>query len=179
MLMLIVLQRYEVYGLADAANVLGATRVRESSSLHLAHLRTGLSDVPDSLFRSRSVRIVYWHAYDMSPWCSVAARDSGKPMVDAAFGELMVTCEKALWLVDHGEQYLKPERRRPGRMVRSLLTRSSSSLGRGQSCVAGSGQMAGMCVTWHRALSFRVWGNLRCASLSGMCVDRLPYHSVG
>jgi hypothetical protein len=24
----------------------------------------------------------------------VAARDSGKPMVDAAFGEVLVTCEK-------------------------------------------------------------------------------------
>ena len=53
-----------------------------------------------------------------SPGCRVAARDSGKPMVDAAFGELMVTCEKAAWIVNNGEKYLRSERRQPGRMVR-------------------------------------------------------------
>jgi hypothetical protein len=50
--------------------------------------------------------------------CRVAARDSGKPMVDAAFGELMVTCEKAAWLADQGERYLRTEWRQPGLMVR-------------------------------------------------------------
>jgi hypothetical protein len=42
-------------------------------------------------------------------------------MVDAAFGELMVTCEKAAWLVSHGAQYLEPEQRQPGRMVNCSL----------------------------------------------------------
>ena len=46
-------------------------------------------------------------------------------MVDAAFGELMVTCEKAMWLVNSGQQHLMPERRAPGRMVR-LAARSAS-----------------------------------------------------
>jgi hypothetical protein len=48
----------------------------------------------------------------------LAVQDSGKPMVDAAFGELMVTCEKAVWLACRGEAALKPEHREPGIMVR-------------------------------------------------------------
>ena len=49
--------------------------------------------------------------------CRVAAIDSGKPLVDAAFGEVMVTCEKLWWLVSEGERYLRPERRSAGYMV--------------------------------------------------------------
>ncbi|CAK0772335.1 hypothetical protein CVIRNUC_003952 [Coccomyxa viridis] len=49
--------------------------------------------------------------------CREASRDSGKPMVDAAFGEVMVTCEKIAWLLREGERYLKPERRSPGVMM--------------------------------------------------------------
>ena len=49
--------------------------------------------------------------------CRVAALDSGKPLVDAAFGEVMVTCEKAVWLLQQGERWLRPERRSAGRMV--------------------------------------------------------------
>ena len=49
--------------------------------------------------------------------CRVSALDSGKPMVDAAFGEVMVTCEKAAWLLREGERWLRPESRSAGRMV--------------------------------------------------------------
>ena len=31
-------------------------------------------------------------------------------MVDAAFGEVIVTCEKLWWLVHEGEAFLRPER---------------------------------------------------------------------
>ena len=48
---------------------------------------------------------------------SVAARDSGKPRVDAAFGEVMTTCEKLWWLIKEGEPVLKPESRSAGRMM--------------------------------------------------------------
>ena len=48
---------------------------------------------------------------------SVCARDSGKARVDAAFGEVMTTCEKLWWLIDHGEEALKPEKRPSGRMM--------------------------------------------------------------
>lgn len=49
--------------------------------------------------------------------CNVSSIDSGKAVVDSAFGEVMVTLEKLQWLIDCGEKYLKPERRQPGRMM--------------------------------------------------------------
>lgn len=32
-------------------------------------------------------------------------------VLDAALGEIIVTCSKADWLINHGERYLKPESR--------------------------------------------------------------------
>ncbi|QPG73154.1 hypothetical protein FOA43_000460 [Brettanomyces nanus] len=43
----------------------------------------------------------------------VACRDSGKTMVDASMGEIMVTLEKINWILNNGEAALKPSRR-PG-----------------------------------------------------------------
>ena len=48
--------------------------------------------------------------------CRVSARDSGKPMLDAAMGELITSLEKNAWLISEGEQWLQPEARSPGRM---------------------------------------------------------------
>ena len=47
----------------------------------------------------------------------VSSRDSGKTAVDAALGEVMVTCEKIWWLVKTGQKWLKPEYRSAGIMV--------------------------------------------------------------
>ncbi len=41
----------------------------------------------------------------------VACLDSGKTMIDASLGEILVTVEKLKWTIDHGEKALKPERR--------------------------------------------------------------------
>ena len=60
----------------------------------------------------------------------VAARDSGKTMVDAAFGEVMVTCEKLWWLIKHGERWLRPESRAAGIMVRRTACTESDCLTR-------------------------------------------------
>jgi acyl-CoA reductase-like NAD-dependent aldehyde dehydrogenase len=49
--------------------------------------------------------------------CQISSKDSGKPMVDCAFGELIVTCEKIRWLMSDGERWLKPEARAAGRMM--------------------------------------------------------------
>jgi len=49
--------------------------------------------------------------------CRVSARDSGKPLVDAAFGEVLVTLEKIRWLCNEGEHWLKPEYRSSGAMM--------------------------------------------------------------
>jgi len=53
----------------------------------------------------------------------VAVRESGKTLVDAAFGEILVTCEKLKWLVDEGERWLRKETRTTGTL---MMTKSVS-----------------------------------------------------
>ncbi|KAL7812868.1 aldehyde dehydrogenase family [Trichoderma aethiopicum] len=43
--------------------------------------------------------------------CRVAGLDSGKTMVDAQLGEILVTVEKLQWTLAHGERALRPSRR--------------------------------------------------------------------
>ncbi|KAL2149915.1 hypothetical protein VTH82DRAFT_7591 [Thermothelomyces myriococcoides] len=43
--------------------------------------------------------------------CRVACLDSGKTMVDAQLGEVLVTVEKLQWTIKHGEKALRPSRR--------------------------------------------------------------------
>ena len=43
--------------------------------------------------------------------CRVACLDSGKTMVDAQLGEILVTAEKLTWTLKHGEEALRPSRR--------------------------------------------------------------------
>lgn len=73
-----------------------------------------------STFRQRNLLLktmVKFIVENQDTICRVSARDSGKPMVDAAFGEVMVTCEKIWWLVKEGRQYLIPEKRKAGAMM--------------------------------------------------------------
>ncbi|KHN98826.1 Aldehyde/histidinol dehydrogenase [Metarhizium album ARSEF 1941] len=48
------------------------------------------------------------HAEDI---CRTACLDSGKTMVDAQLGEILVTVEKIQWTLLHGEKALRPSRR--------------------------------------------------------------------
>ncbi|KAL1916030.1 uncharacterized protein VTP21DRAFT_6034 [Calcarisporiella thermophila] len=41
----------------------------------------------------------------------VASRDTGKTMVDAAFGEVLTTCEKLRWTIENGERTLRDDYR--------------------------------------------------------------------
>ena len=43
--------------------------------------------------------------------CRVACLDSGKTMIDASLGEILVTVEKLRWTILHGEKALLPSRR--------------------------------------------------------------------
>ncbi|KAK5663207.1 hypothetical protein OQA88_6625 [Cercophora sp. LCS_1] len=43
--------------------------------------------------------------------CRVACLDSGKTMVDAQLGEILVTAEKLEWTIKHGEKALRPSQR--------------------------------------------------------------------
>lgn len=45
--------------------------------------------------------------------CQVACRDTGKTMIDASLGEVMVTLEKLSWIIKNGGDALKPSKR-PG-----------------------------------------------------------------
>ena len=47
----------------------------------------------------------------------VACRDSGKPPVDAFFGEILVTCEKLKWMIARGEGCLADEHREAGTLM--------------------------------------------------------------
>ncbi|CAL1694478.1 unnamed protein product [Somion occarium] len=62
--------------------------------------------------RRRVIRSLNKWLVDNQETCArVAARDTGKTLLDAALGEIIVTCSKADWLINHGERYLKPESR--------------------------------------------------------------------
>ena len=67
--------------------------------------------------------------------CRVSAKDSGKPMVDAAFGEVIVTCEKLWWLIKEGERYLKPEARSASYMVRNIGDVAATAAGAVGGCL--------------------------------------------
>ncbi|GAA5903181.1 meiotic recombination directing protein [Sporobolomyces salmoneus] len=48
---------------------------------------------------------------EMESIAKMASRDSGKTLVDAAFGEILTTCEKLRWTIANGEECLKPDYR--------------------------------------------------------------------
>lgn len=41
----------------------------------------------------------------------VASRDTGKTLVDAAFGEILTTVEKLRWVIANGEEILEDDYR--------------------------------------------------------------------
>ncbi|EST07995.1 Aldehyde dehydrogenase [Kalmanozyma brasiliensis GHG001] len=52
-----------------------------------------------------------WVVTDAETIARVAARDTGKTAIDAAFGELLTTCSKLDWTIKNGEKVLKTETR--------------------------------------------------------------------
>ena len=52
-----------------------------------------------------------WVVRDAETIARVAARDTGKTAVDAAFGELLTTCSKLSWTISNGEKVLRKETR--------------------------------------------------------------------
>ncbi|KAJ9155285.1 ALDH-like protein [Pleurostoma richardsiae] len=62
--------------------------------------------------RRRVLRSMLQHVLDnQEDICRVACLDSGKTMVDAQLGEILVTVEKLQWTIKHGETALRPSRR--------------------------------------------------------------------
>lgn len=68
----------------------------------------------ETTFRQRRavLRSMLRHVLDnQHELCRVACLDSGKTMVDAQLGEILVTAEKLTWTLKHGEAALRPSRR--------------------------------------------------------------------
>ncbi|KAG2041409.1 Aldehyde/histidinol dehydrogenase [Suillus americanus] len=62
--------------------------------------------------RRRVMRsLLKWLVENQELCARVACRDSGKTMVDAALGEILSTCSKLEWLINHGERALRTETR--------------------------------------------------------------------
>ncbi|KAI0783294.1 meiotic sister-chromatid recombination aldehyde dehydrogenase [Abortiporus biennis] len=62
--------------------------------------------------RRRVIRsLKKWLVDNQEAASRVAARDTGKTLLDAALGEVLVTCSKMDWILNHGERYLRPESR--------------------------------------------------------------------
>ncbi len=58
--------------------------------------------------------LLEWIVDHQGEICRLAARDSGKTMVDAAMGEVFPVCEKLRYTIANGERDLAPEFRSPG-----------------------------------------------------------------
>jgi acyl-CoA reductase-like NAD-dependent aldehyde dehydrogenase len=52
-----------------------------------------------------------WCVKDMLEISRVASRDTGKTLVDAAFGEILTTVEKLRWVIANGEEILEDDYR--------------------------------------------------------------------
>lgn len=62
--------------------------------------------------RRRVLRSMLQHILDNQEHiCRVSSLDSGKTMIDAQLGEILVTAEKLQWTIKHGEKALRPSRR--------------------------------------------------------------------
>ncbi|KAI0033980.1 Aldedh-domain-containing protein [Vararia minispora EC-137] len=62
--------------------------------------------------RRRVIRsLKRWLVENQETCARVACRDTGKTLVDAALGEIITTCSKMDFLLEHGERYLRPETR--------------------------------------------------------------------
>ncbi|KAI9686834.1 MAG: Meiotic Sister-Chromatid recombination aldehyde dehydrogenase [Bogoriella megaspora] len=62
--------------------------------------------------RRKVLRTLLKHVLDNQDSIARAAcLDSGKTMVDASFGEILVTAEKLKWTITHGEKALRPSKR--------------------------------------------------------------------
>ncbi|TPX36455.1 hypothetical protein SeMB42_g07078 [Synchytrium endobioticum] len=61
--------------------------------------------------RAILTKLLHWIMENQEVVCRFTARDSGKTIVDASFGELLTTCEKICWSIANGEKVLAPEYR--------------------------------------------------------------------
>ncbi|KAH8099755.1 meiotic sister-chromatid recombination aldehyde dehydrogenase [Cristinia sonorae] len=81
-------------------------KIQKAAVAQATWAKTGFAE------RKRVMRsLKKWLVDNQTTAAKVAARDTGKTLLDAALGEILVTCTKLDWLVNHGERVLKPESR--------------------------------------------------------------------
>lgn len=86
----------------------------------VARSRVAQAEWKDSSFAKRRLLMRTMQRYiteNQEQCAKVAVRESGKTLLDALIGEVLVTCEKLAWLADSGEECLLPEPRATGRMM--------------------------------------------------------------
>lgn len=92
---------------ADSAREIDC-RIAKAKVAQLTWARSSFRD------RRRVLRTILRYIIDNQlDICRVACRDTGKTLLDASLGEVMVTLEKIKWILKHGEDSLKPSKR-PG-----------------------------------------------------------------
>eukprot|EP01040_Poterioochromonas_malhamensis_P011867 gene11867-12943_t len=103
-------------------DLLGTTKAMSAEEVKatVARARVAQEQWKHSSFAKRRelLRIMLRYITENQENCArVAVRESGKTMLDAIIGEVLVTCEKLVWLINSGEKYLAPEEREPGRLM--------------------------------------------------------------
>ncbi|CAI5506353.1 unnamed protein product, partial [Closterium sp. Naga37s-1] len=107
---------------ANSQNSLYPLQVKE----HVARARQAQQQWAHSSFEQRRqfLRVLMRYVVENQDLiCRVSARESGKVLVDAGFGEILTTCEKIAWLLSEGERWLKPEYRSVGRTMMHKVAR--------------------------------------------------------
>ncbi|KAI0434861.1 Aldehyde/histidinol dehydrogenase [Xylaria sp. FL1042] len=94
-------------GLVNPSTAAGIDRaIAQAAAAQERWARTSFAE------RRRVLRSLLQHILDnQEQICRLSSLDSGKTMVDAQLGEIMVTAEKLQWTIKHGEKALRPSKR--------------------------------------------------------------------
>ncbi|KAI0476155.1 Aldedh-domain-containing protein [Xylariaceae sp. FL0804] len=97
----------EFLGLVNPSTPAGIDRaVAQAAAAQRAWAATSFAE------RRAVLRSMLQHVLDhQEQICRVSQLDSGKTMLDAQLGEILVTAEKLRWTLRHGERALRPSRR--------------------------------------------------------------------
>lgn len=102
------------------------TRATIDTKLDLATAAAGTWKDSSWIVRRQLLKsILEWVLFDQERIVRVACRDTGKPAVDAFFGEILVTSSKLKYLIENAHKALKPESRPNGNL---LLAHKKSTL---------------------------------------------------
>ncbi|EIW85451.1 Aldedh-domain-containing protein [Coniophora puteana RWD-64-598 SS2] len=106
-----------------------------ASNLHIGTFHADTrADIEDKILKARAAQetwrlstfqerrrvmrsLLKWLVDNQDVCARVACRDTGKTLVDAALGEVITTCSKLEWMINHGEEALKTETRHSNLML--------------------------------------------------------------